>query len=150
MGRKQITKARNECDYPFPAYKPPKPSVEPRDKKDCGCGQPDTCWKVKVKRDPSSRPRGIPGDQNKQVFNELTGPVRYYADLFKTEEGIDHEVYEASEVEPQVGDFVKFKNFVERKKYNGKIGLIQKELGESRFTISTMNDAEFFVVSSEN
>jgi hypothetical protein len=144
-----LKNASKECDYNFPAYKPPKPSAEPRDKQDCGCGQPD-CWKYKEKPDPrSSKPRGM-CDKNKQAFHELTGPVKYYADLFKTEEEIDHEVYESNEVEPQVGDFVKFKNFVERKSYNGKIGLIQKELNESQFTISTMNDATFFVISLEN
>ena len=171
--RKQITKEKykykNKNEDSLYIYKPPKPSTEPRDKKDCGCGQPDTCHLLKEQ--PGPKNANIPTskqkansmlatrfmfnpveitDKNKQGFLELTGPVRYYADLFRTTEGIDHEVYKAEEIEPRVGDFVKFKNFVDRKNYNGKIGLIQKELDESRFTIATMNDARYFSVSIEN
>ena len=65
-------------------------------------------------------------------------------------EGIDHEVYKPEAVEPKVGDFVRFKNFVEKKRFNGKLGLVKKELGESRFQIATMNDAFDFSISIEN
>jgi len=62
-------------------------------------------------------------------------------------------VYQFEELKPEVGDFVKFKNFEgDNQRFNGKIGLIQKEMDhfgdgdslEPRFKIATMNEENNF------
>ena len=65
-----------------------------------------------------------------------------------------HEVYSLGEIEPKVGDFVKFKDLEgDHDSFNGKLGLIQKEMGHSgegdnslelRFKIATMNEENNF------
>ena len=102
---------------------------------------------------PKFIPAPTPNPENELLnknFIEVIGAVRTYADLFKDKKLINHVVHESGSIEPKVGDFVKFKGFVEKAKFNGKIGLVKKELGDSRFQVATMNDANDFSVSVTN
>ena len=89
-------------------------------------------------------------------FKFKFGSIKFYSDLSKedTSKKDSHEVYSLGEIEPKIGDFVKFKNFEgDNEKFNGKLGLIQKEMGHSgegdhslipRFKIATMNEENNF------
>ena len=93
-------------------------------------------------------------------FKFYFGKIKFYSDLNlkackkkKKQKNKTHKVYQFEELKPEVGDFVKFKNFEgDNQRFNGKIGLIQKEMDhfgdgdslEPRFKIATMNEENNF------
>ena len=129
--RRQITKAKDTSTFETKTYTHQTASVYKPPKF------------IPVKINPENELR------NKD-FIDVIGSVRTYADLFKDKTLINHTVHESTTVKPKTGDFVRFKDLVENKRFNGKIGLVKKDLGESRFKVATINDAEDFSVSFAN